>query len=78
MGFGQFHQVAQEGKGLLSLFQHVADQHQNIVRGEGNILHQPQKEREIAVDIADGDDPPAQRELCVMDDGAGFHDKPPF
>ena len=69
VGFGQLHQAAQKGQTVPALFQHVAQQNKAVVGGEPDFVHQSLEKGQIAVDVADGDDAPARREMGPGYDG---------
>lgn len=77
MGLAQLYNVAQQFQVVRSLFQHVAHQNQNVVRGEVDLLQKMLKEGEIAVDITDGQNTPSGGELRMDYDSMLSHGYPP-
>ena len=70
VGLGEGHEMAQEGQAVPPLLQKIAVQDQDVLRGEADLVHQGQKEGEVAVDVADGNDPPPRLEFGA--DNTGF------
>ena len=67
VGPGELHHIAEGGQALRSLLHQVPHQHQGVLRGEGGLFQQPLEPGQVAMDIADGQQPPPLREVDLTD-----------
>ena len=73
VGAAQVHHIAQQSQALLPLLQQIPHQDQDVLRRQGDLGKQCPEEGQIAVDIADGDDPPPWGKVGV-DDNCPVHE----